>query len=377
MIMAILSDASLTEADLLLRLPPDAMTELREAAAIVREHATLLELLRQCEMGGVPQGDAAAWKSATEGWSRFVAEHASELRAVMGERAGMFPVLMLLGTLEWTREYYHERGISESVLVETMSDLTIWMRHYRTAHGVWGLDNVEWLLNHFGCRLFRLGRLQFIHITLSKAITVLRESESGAVALISEPGIRYTGEGRVEGTNGRIDSEGGWTASFLETEEAFEGHPIGVSGLAASTPIRLSKTNWTLALRRGDPVLDVHIPEGEPLQPEACEAAFERALAFFGDKFPEKPVRGFVCASWLLDSQLADILPENSNIAAFQRLMRLFPVASDDRQTLERVFGTDSIDLASADRSTGLRRAIISYMEAGRRLHSAGGIRLA
>ena len=58
---------------------------------------------------------------------------------------------------------------------------------------------------------------------------------------------------------------------------------------------------------------------------EACDASFAWAPRFFARHFPEDDYRVATCGSWLLDEQLAEYLPETSNIVQFQRRFRLVP----------------------------------------------------
>lgn len=124
-------------------------------------------------------------------------------------------------------------------------------------------------------------------------------------------------------------------------------------------------------LRRGDPVLEVHIPAGGPLLPEACRAAFSAAEAFpWGCDW-----RGFTCVSWLLGPRLPEVLPASSNVLAFQRLFTPLPCAMDDRQTCDRVFGSWPPDPATAPRATAMQRTILAWYAAGGRIDGGAGFR--
>lgn len=83
-----------------------------------------------------------------------------------------------------------------------------------------------------------------------------------------------------------------------------------------------------LGVRKDDPVLEVHIPKDGPLTAESCDDSFARAREFFARYFPEFDYRYFTCGSWLLASELREMLPESSNILAFQKrfaVLREFP----------------------------------------------------
>ncbi len=75
-----------------------------------------------------------------------------------------------------------------------------------------------------------------------------------------------------------------------------------------------------LGLRLGEDVLEVHIPNGQPLEPQACLDSFMMAERFFQIYFPNKSFRFFTCHSWLLDPGILPYLKKESNIVSFQNL---------------------------------------------------------
>ncbi|CAM4256742.1 hypothetical protein FHS16_001488 [Paenibacillus endophyticus] len=374
--MDFLTEAYIAQANRLLRLPPTVLDALYESAVIVRGHEGLLELLRQCKLDALSETDVDTFAAAVEGYPKFVADQETYLRSTMGDHAGMFSVILLLGLLDWMSAYYRSQGISEDVQMDTLDDLLIWMKHHYEEKGAWGLGNLAWLLNHMGGKLHRLGRLQFIRKAFDQAVIGLRNVNNGQVILLSEQGIAYRQDGRVDGTNGQWEAEQGWTSNYEQTHDSYTGNPILPSGFAENTTVTLSTDEWRIVIQRGDSALEIHIPEGSPMTPQSCKESVARAISFYHDRMPEQSIASFVCVSWLLDPQLAQLVPEASNISAFQKMLHLFPVRSDDRETYERVFGTDKLDLSTAKKDSGLRRAIILHVESGHRLHGGGGLLL-
>lgn len=127
---------------------------------------------------------------------------------------------------------------------------------------------------------------------------------------------------------------------------------------------------------RGSGGLNVHVPEGGPLDPESSQMSFDWARQFFPTCFPDERVTEFTCHSWLLDDQLARYLPANSNIIRFQRRFSLgsddHDPACADRDILELVFHRTpdeslslraQLDLLPQD--TTLQRAYIAHLRAG------------
>jgi hypothetical protein len=130
--------------------------------------------------------------------------------------------------------------------------------------------------------------------------------------------------------------------------------------------------------------LNIHI--GNTLDPSACDESFANARAFFPHHFPEEPPTFFTCESWLMDPQLADYLPETSNILRFQRRFHLVPLPPQeavqpdgDRTMLVYVFGRyeqpeDLVEiLDKLPQDTTLRRAFVTHLRSGGHWHSRTG----
>lgn len=119
---------------------------------------------------------------------------------------------------------------------------------------------------------------------------------------------------------------------------------------------------------KGDPCLDVHIPALGPLTPRACDESVGRARAFFPKHFPDKgPFRIATCGSWLLDPQLSEYLPEESNVIRFRRRFTIADSASPGNDDVIRfVFGYVPESLDELPQSTTLERAAVSHIKSGR-----------
>ena len=123
------------------------------------------------------------------------------------------------------------------------------------------------------------------------------------------------------------------------------------------------------------PALSVHIPGySGPFSAEACDASFAQAVPFFAQHFPEDRYEVGICHSWLLDPQLAEYLPEASNIVRFQRRFQpINELPADNAGTLRFVFGIDpDLPLDAYPQRTTLERAVIGHIRAGR--HWRGGV---
>jgi len=124
-------------------------------------------------------------------------------------------------------------------------------------------------------------------------------------------------------------------------------------------------------------VLDVHIPASGPLTPATVTESFDRAVAFFGEHFPEQRIRFAVCASWLLDPTLGEHLSQASNMVAFQRQFVPYGEPQDDElDAVYFTFGQRSLDnLDRLPRSSSLQRLVLNRLQSGERWHVVRGYR--
>ncbi|MEU8076574.1 acyltransferase domain-containing protein [Catellatospora citrea] len=121
----------------------------------------------------------------------------------------------------------------------------------------------------------------------------------------------------------------------------------------------------------GDTAIGLHIAESGPLTPEAVSASLDEARAFFPRHFPDQHYTAFTCGSWLLDPQLLDYLPEDSNIIRFQQRFELEPYEEPegldaDVEVLRFVFRSLTTPLDQLPRDTVLQRAAVDHLQAGR-----------
>lgn len=124
----------------------------------------------------------------------------------------------------------------------------------------------------------------------------------------------------------------------------------------------------------GTPALSVHIPAGEPLDPDAALDSFRQAEAFFPRYFGQTyPL--FICYSWLMAPTLKEVLPPTSRILQFQSMFETV-YTRPNRQAEERVFGFLADDSHTYPEKTSLQRALKAYLLSGRPAMSACALRL-
>ncbi|UFU06212.1 acyltransferase domain-containing protein [Ruania halotolerans] len=119
-----------------------------------------------------------------------------------------------------------------------------------------------------------------------------------------------------------------------------------------------------------------HIPRTGSLAPAAVDASFARVAPFFARHFPDYPVVGLHCMSWLLDPQLAQVLPEHSNIVAFGRRWELTgKTALGNADVLFFVFARrGQVDLEALPAESSLQRAAGDHLRGGGEWRTCEGV---
>ncbi len=291
----------------------------------------------------------------------------------LGEVAGMLPLLPLLAGVTRMAAIHRRLRIPRRVVTDTLLDIAIWTRNYRGRTGHWGFNEVGWLLLHFHGTLYRLGRLQFAVDRFHGRVHAFRHRRTGVVFLLSAPGVVYRADGRVDGTHGVRDPRDRWTARLSRRDGVVRGHPVSLTANVLREPVALPARLWREVLKPGDPILDMHIPAGLPLDEAAAVASCDRAPAFFRARFPRHRARALVCYGWLLDAAFQRMLPPTANMFRFQDRFHLYPIRGGDRHSLRTIFGRPVTRLAGAPRDTALRRNTVNFYRGGGRLLGNGG----
>ena len=214
-----------------------------------------------------------------------------------------------LSVVPFTLAHYAELGVPEDIVRDSLADVARHMGIHRRVHGATGVDAAWWVTLCLRAEIVDLGRLQYNRFSL-----------------------------------GIGDESPLW---YPEDDAAAFGP----------------------GFRPGDPCLGVHIPEGSPLSPELVGESLGRAARFFAEHDPVDQRRVATCMSWLLDDQLAEYLPAESNIVSFHRRFELVPGWFDgDGEVLQFVFRVagDWTDFDALPQRSRLERAAVAHLRAGR-----------
>jgi hypothetical protein len=328
---------------------PEAEAPLLEAAAQIAADPALRLLAAHCERLLFVHTDSEGIRD----WPT--------LERALGDRSGLFYLLIALSMVPRVQERHRELGVPEEVSRETCLQVSCFAENYRRgARGQLGIyrQQLYWLRHYPAGRLFRLGRFEYMLQPYRGGVDVYRHRETGDIVALAPAGMRYDADGYAL----RKEEERGWLSTRDDDEETIVGYPISPQGMAVQREVRLPRREWEAVLVKGDETLDMHIPAGGGMTPERCADSMRRAAEFFRRHFPDRPFASITCGSWIFNTQLDGILPPTANLVAYQRELYLYPIPSGPTAGLWFLFFQEPFDAATAPRDTAVQRAVLDFL---------------
>ena len=135
----------------------------------------------------------------------------------------------------------------------------------------------------------------------------------------------------------------------------------------------LSICDYTV--KKGDFILNCHIPSSGPLRREDCYASYKMAYNYLKNEL-KNGILPIFCRSWLLYPAYLDFMDKKSNIVAFSKDYEIY--GQCDHETflnMWRIFGKeDDVDNLPGD--TSLQKKFLAYMKNGGKHGSGKGLLL-
>lgn len=263
-----------------------------------------------------------------------------------------------------------KQGIPDTVIMESLRDIEIWIQSYRKYHqGQVGLDRIEWVFRSLAGKVQRFGSLQFEKVTYEFPFLVLENRQSGKLQAMAYPDLVADQDGYFAGTNARK------SVSIVKTELDYrEGNLHGYCADLKRGTLNVEEKasycleNWEVKLVPGEEAVAVHIPEGADLSPDSIDASLHAAKSYYENSI-------LICESWMLDPHLELILPQTSRVVNFMHRFYKIPVMADRPQILERVMGFDfTMDkLLQFPCTTSLQSALKKYLSEGNEMFTTAG----
>ena len=212
---------------------------------------------------------------------------------------------------------YLEKGIPESIFKDSVADLRCKLFECHRLYGIWGSFVAVWFSRFFNFTLYGIGRLEFALYNADEDI---------------RPEIK---------------------------------NRLTTSGSAQET-LAASKCAIPYVIKKGDALIDVHIPSRGRLPHEEVISSYKAAYDFWKNTL-KIDAKGFICESWMLFPKHEEIIPEAENLMSFYRDYDIYEKGYDDGDDLWRIFyvfaNKDCLELLP--RKTYLQKKYAEYLENG------------
>lgn len=120
-------------------------------------------------------------------------------------------------------------------------------------------------------------------------------------------------------------------------------------------------------------IISIHIPSDANFNPINVDKSIKNARDFFSKYFLLDYNTEFQCHSWMLDSQLKNMLPTTSNILNFQNRFLIFDKGEISSEILQWIFKTDKTDYKILPENTSLQKNIKKHLLNGKNIFTPRG----
>lgn len=346
--------------------PDDAAQILRETADAIRCDESLAKLFHSWQLK-FAVGDKWIKNQDVPWMDDIVKEEFTE--------PSLFYFLAYLSTLPWMEDRYQERGIPTDIFEATISNLPTTLVNNFKATGRWHFTLFNHLWRYLDLDLISLGRMNYRVETYPGKGLVFENLNDHSIKVLCVSDFPLRPDGYANGAGGTTVDDP-WFAFFEEDDSCWRGNPIDKAGFVLRETITLKKSEWQLALKPGDPVLEMHIPWHRKFEPQDCLDSVLMAEKIFPQCFPERPFKKFYSHTWMFTAQLKDFLPQESNIMQFNKQFHKLPFPGGIKYLWEFVFplGTSPENIENLPRDTSLRRAVIDHIKRGGEFFDLEGI---
>lgn len=293
-----------------------------------------------------------------------------------GEDPLPYDMMTALSLCQSTPAFYEQmsaRGVPENILYESLR-IPVRCVEINRNRSKPRLTNFDWYQHAYDGKLYRVGRLQLEFPLGMPGMYRVFENKSGEILALASIAVHR--DGIALGSRNYEDAEGSFTATIVETDDAYEGYPFMQNGHVSLEKVSLSKNEWSVKLKGGDLLVGLHIPPDEPFGNDVVEEALEESKKLLAKYYPDYAYKAFFCASWLLDPALVDILGAEANISKFCKRFIPFGVKSAGTSPFGYVFkkyGKD-IKVEEFSENSRLQRALKKHYLDGKAIYDMHGV---
>lgn len=283
------------------------------------------------------------------------------------KEAGAFYLTLVIAGIRYGEKLFKSKKWPIALYYDILPDIKVWTDDYMNNHGAFGIHwkmAVPWLIKHHTGQVLQFGRLQCNStFNFYNDILVLKNHKDGSFCALLNGEHDFNSKGLVALADDAV------AFRSMKIEGAYgklTANTVSPLGVVSAKPVTLDLNHWNFVLNPFDHVVNLHIPAIGPLKSEQCDESVKRMLEFFEKYSPEFKPKAFVCDSWLLDPELHHLLPQNSNLLAFQKAGYLLPSFSES-DAVRRVFGAKALlhGIDSVPHVSGLQKRLAAFVRNG------------
>lgn len=164
--------------------------------------------------------------------------------------------------------------------------------------------------------------------------------------------------------------------------EGYKGR-VGTSGFFTWLPyypqgkiFRINDFEYENAKHDGKSYVGVHIPAKTKLDVLDNLKSFKEGMDFFDKYYPELNMTGMVCESWMLSTEVEEVMGGKTNVARFGDMFDRYDIGDTKGEGVFRfVFGLVNPypPVEELPENTSMQRKMKEYMLSGKRVYAKGG----
>ena len=272
-----------------------------------------------------------------------------------------FQCMTLLALIPHSIKSYQEKKIDESHILFNLGHLKGYIQSFYKKHQRLGIDNFGWCTYLASLGLIALKSLNFMHHIFSDPYRIYQNTDDQHIIILVEPNINVRKDGQLDGVNGVYNQD--FLTTLEETDNEIKGYRVHPFGYIENKQVSLKKSQWKLIVKKGDPVIDFHIPTKKGYSISDIKDSFLEAKTFFQTHYKEYDYRAFWCVSWLYSPQLDHLIKKpESHIIDVARQGYICPATPGEKSLFTFVFQTETPDFQTITPKTSLEKNVIDYV---------------
>ena len=282
------------------------------------------------------------------------------------------PLFSLLYFLEDMIDNMERRGFPHQIISDTLYGFDSEMNDYYDRFGRSGVRTyVGWFLYFIQGEIIRVGRFQMQFWKFPAKIKVFEKD--GDIKILID-GDYVHKKGMLFGSKNQDDESGKIFAEITECENGVTGYPVDEFGNCCMKKITLN--GYKEILKRGDDIINVHIPSDGSLDYEICEKSYEETLRIVKKCYPEYNFKAFMCWSWLMAKEIRQIMGRDTNITRFSQNYHLYPIVSQGEEVFKFLYNLPGpVNPEELPEKTSMHVLVKKFLMEGNILYEKCGIR--